>query len=122
MRQIVNKAIKPVKCLLKKPPNKPNDIEFPEKAGVYLIYCEDRRKKGIIYVGESYNLKRRLKGHLSAGQSEVTSFRGRLNDDKDLDVRYGQEMKDWVFKNCEFALDDSDMFNYKMCVSWLNCF
>lgn len=111
IEQIANEAIILAKSLINSVKNKPSGVNgFPTKAGIYLIYCEDRRKKGIIYVGESDNLKRRLKGHLSAGQSEVTSFRGQLNDDKDLDVKYGQEMRDWVFKNCEFALDDSDMY------------
>lgn len=110
IKQVADEAIKLAECLLNNKPNKPGNIECPTKAGVYLIYCGDSRKKGIIYVGESDNINRRLRGHLSAGESEVTSFRGRLKDAGDLNLKYGPEMKNWVTKNCEFALDDDDMY------------
>jgi hypothetical protein len=112
IEQIVNEATNLAKDLLEKPRNEPGKIGYPARAGVYIIYCNDKHKKGIIYVGESGNLRKRIgnNGHLSASQKEVTSFRGRLNDDNNLNLKYGPQMKNWIVENCEFAFKDDDVY------------
>jgi hypothetical protein len=84
------------------------DLNFPKTSGIYLIY-EDNR---VIYVGQSKNLRRRLKQHLSSSDSmKKSAFRRALRDNRDLQP---QDTRKWMLDRCSVATEaikDSDMCN-----------
>jgi predicted GIY-YIG superfamily endonuclease len=112
MKQLISEAVTFAESLLAEEPQKPNNIEYPTDSGVYFIRCDEKPKRGIIYVGKTSNLKHRIKDHLSAGTRDngATAFRKKVKKYKKLE--YIETTKDWIETNCQFAfikIDDMDM-------------
>ena len=61
MKQLISEAVTFAESLLAEEPKKPNNIEYPMDKGVYFIRCDEKPRRGIIYVGKTSNLKRELK-------------------------------------------------------------
>ncbi len=81
-------------------PKRINDVNLPQKSGVYIIR---HNRDGIIYIGKAKNLKRRIgTDHLSAETSDTMSaFRRSVH--KEYEVQFGPKMKEWISDNCSFS-------------------
>ena len=65
-----------IKDLIKKPPLQIDRLikTVPKSPGVYLIYNRVHKKEDFIYVGETDDLSRRLKGDISRGKRRYHTF------------------------------------------------
>lgn len=78
----------------------PSISNFP---GVYLIYKGEYELGGFIYVGETDDLKRRLKGDLSRGKKRYHSFLNKLSKKFNLSEESLKKIieKDYTFSFVE---------------------
>lgn len=88
--------------------------DIPANRGVYLIYKID---KGVIYVGESRNLKSRILGSHISGELEISTsiFREKLTREPYNLKTENQQLLNWIKENCEFSyteIDDSDLCHF----------
>ena len=91
--------------LLKELFDKPvcKDLSFvPPQQGVYIIY----KNRKPIYIGNSNNLKRRIRAHQSGRD---TAFTTQVHNRHGIEL--GNEMRAWVKKNCKFTYNEVDDFN-----------
>jgi predicted GIY-YIG superfamily endonuclease len=75
-----------------------DDLSFSENPGVYLIYKDQK----VIYIGQSENLKKRFRKHLSTSESTRGSTLRRLLV-KEHDVE-PQKTREWILKNCNISV------------------
>ena len=101
MKSILNKIQEIAEQLLKKHPLPYEELKnIPKTQGVYLVY---NTKGVIIYVGKGKVLRRRIKDDHISGETKFTTSILRRKISKAYSIKSGQEMRDWMVKNCLFA-------------------
>jgi hypothetical protein len=83
--------------------------KLPKTGGVYLIR---HNRDGIIYVGISNNLKRRVHGQHNSSSSDLGSSSFRRSVAARYHKKPGKELSDWMDKHCVFsfaAIPDQNM-------------
>lgn len=94
INELINKPASKIAELVK-------DEKIPKKSGVYLIYKNKFEKGGFIYVGETDDLLRRLKGDISRGKRRYHTFLNKFEKDKsEAEIRDILE-KEYLFSYVE---------------------
>ena len=77
-------------------------LELPEGPGVYLIY----KDKKVLYVGQSDELSKRFRQHLSDNiEPKGSTFRRKLMREYHLAAR---ETRKWIMEHCEVSIINID--------------
>lgn len=82
---------------------------LPKEGGVYLIRHD---RDGIIYVGISNNLRRRVRGQHQSSSPDLGSSSFRRSAARKYKKRPGNELRDWMDRHCAFsfaAIPDQNM-------------
>ncbi len=111
LRDTANDAKKIASDVLSQEFRKINDLHLPGESGVYIIKHDEN---GIVYVGKTKNLRRRiLIDHLSTEARDTMSALRRSVHEK-YRIPFGREMKNWISTHCSFSyleIESHDMYS-----------